>query len=79
MIIDNGAETQKLYSLSTSQGGMQMLQATNLWPFPECQAKCSATLNSYADTVTFFFFIIIALPLLHRKQQCRETGRESEL
>lgn len=55
MIIDDGAKTQKLYSLSTSQGGMQMLQTTNLWPFPMCQAKCSATLNSYADTVTIFF------------------------
>lgn len=75
MVIDNGAKTQKLYSLSTSQGGMQMLQTTNLWPFPICQAKCSATLNFYADTLTIFNRHRFTLA----SQECRETGRESEL
>lgn len=75
MVIDKGAKTLKLYSLSTSQGGTQMLQTTNLWSFPMCQAKRSATLNFYADTLTIFY--------LHRfilaSQECRETDRESEL
>lgn len=78
MVIDKGAKTLKLYSLSTSQGGTQMLQTTNLWSFPMCQAKRSATLNFYADTLTIFF-IIIGLPLLLRNAEKLTESLSSDL